>query len=289
MDVYPVPDASDTFSAAVFTNQLAFAGISYVKSDAHIARRTERNITLHPACYYKIAYQLSGKTSIKQDGKTCLLHPGMLTLYDTTRPYELTFIEQSESYVALIPQSEVAIDPALVKRITARAIVESSTATICFIALLEQLSIERLSPGSATAFHLARSLTELLTVIILSEYSRLYTTDSPNEELLASLKRYARSHLSNPRLCINDIANAHYISSRTVQRLFRADHTTFTEWLRTERLTTARQRLFDSPEPITTIAYDCGFVSLSHFSRAFKDHFGVSARETRSQAAESHR
>jgi AraC-like DNA-binding protein len=37
--------------------------------------------------------------------------------------------------------------------------------------------------------------------------------------------------------------------------------------------------------PIGTLAYDCGFTTQAHFSRRFKDRYGVTPREYRVAAA----
>jgi AraC-like DNA-binding protein len=49
------------------------------------------------------------------------------------------------------------------------------------------------------------------------------------------------------------------------------------EWLREQRLQIARQRILTEPdESVTEIGHQCGFSSLSQFSTAYKERFGVS-------------
>lgn len=45
-------------------------------------------------------------------------------------------------------------------------------------------------------------------------------------------------------------------------------------WLRQQRLERARALLLSTPMQVSEVAFQCGFENLSHFSRAFKEHFG---------------
>lgn len=65
------------------------------------------------------------------------------------------------------------------------------------------------------------------------------------------------------------------VSLRTLQRHFTAHYKSSPgEWLRAYRMNAARERVC-SGEPIKAVAYDLGFKQLSHFSKVFKDVFGV--------------
>ena len=55
----------------------------------------------------------------------------------------------------------------------------------------------------------------------------------------------------------------------------------FGEYLRQMRLTYAENLLRSSQLPVTEVAYESGFGSLSYFSRCFRDQYGVSPQEYR--------
>ena len=68
------------------------------------------------------------------------------------------------------------------------------------------------------------------------------------------------------------------VSLRTLQRHFRNQYgLTVKEWIRTVRLEQARTRLMLG-EGVKQVAFDLNYKQLSHFSRAFKDRFGVPPR-----------
>src|SRR5687767_12371288 len=76
----------------------------------------------------------------------------------------------------------------------------------------------------------------------------------------------------------SDLASACGVSLRTLQRHFRKQyHVTVSEWLRTFRLRQAYERL-KTGETVKGVAYDLGYKQLSHFSRDFKNSYGVAPR-----------
>lgn len=88
-------------------------------------------------------------------------------------------------------------------------------------------------------------------------------------------------------LSVDAIAAAHRLTARYVQMLFEDEGTTFTSFVREQRLSRARTMLvsprFDHKR-IGEIAYDVGFNDLSYFVRAFRRQFGVSPGEARRNA-----
>lgn len=90
--------------------------------------------------------------------------------------------------------------------------------------------------------------------------------------------------LGDPALDITTIAQRHKISPRAIQLLFASEETTFTAYLRGQRLLRA-YRLLDDPEQnqvsIALIAEEAGFSDLSHFNRAFRARFAATPRDIR--------
>lgn len=66
------------------------------------------------------------------------------------------------------------------------------------------------------------------------------------------------------------------ISLRTLERHFQKNYgVTVSQWLRDLRLTRAYQNLLVG-KSVKEVAFDQGYKQVSHFSREFKNHFGVS-------------
>ncbi|HET7614712.1 MAG TPA: helix-turn-helix domain-containing protein [Gemmatimonadaceae bacterium] len=73
--------------------------------------------------------------------------------------------------------------------------------------------------------------------------------------------------------------------------LFESESTTFTEFVREERLTRARSKLLSprfAARRIAEIAYEVGFNDLSYFNRSFRRRFGHSPSEVREMRRSDH-
>ncbi|WP_328876245.1 helix-turn-helix transcriptional regulator [Streptomyces sp. NBC_00287] len=93
-----------------------------------------------------------------------------------------------------------------------------------------------------------------------------------------------RAHLAEHDLTAARIARAHHISVRYLYKMLAQSGITLGDWLRANRLEQCRREL-GHPQArsmtIEAIAHRWGFTSASHFSRVFKEAYGVSPREWR--------
>lgn len=104
---------------------------------------------------------------------------------------------------------------------------------------------------------------------------------------LASIKAWIQGRLGNPLLSVRDAAAAHRVSSRYVQMLFESEQSSFSSFVRAERLARAR-RWLTSPalagRSIASIALDAGFNDISYFNRAFRQAYGETPSDARRAA-----
>jgi AraC-like DNA-binding protein len=80
------------------------------------------------------------------------------------------------------------------------------------------------------------------------------------------------------------LARRHRVTPRYIQMLFADSGTTFTEFLRQQRLALAYRLLIDPTQAarnVADLAYAAGFNDLSHFNRVFRRRFGATPREIR--------
>jgi AraC-like DNA-binding protein len=101
------------------------------------------------------------------------------------------------------------------------------------------------------------------------------------------VKKEVRRHLQDPDFGIEAAARRQGITPRYIQRLFEAEGTTFSEFLRDSRLELAFDRLRRSApgeSSIAMLAYDCGFRDLSSFNRGFQRRYGASPSDIRADA-----
>ncbi len=106
---------------------------------------------------------------------------------------------------------------------------------------------------------------------------------------LRAVKADIMANLSGPGLAVGVIAARHGISPRYIRTLFESEQTSFTDFVREQRLRRA-YRLLSTPElkdrGIAAIAFDSGFGDLSYFNHSFRRRFGATPTDIRSQSKE---
>jgi AraC-like DNA-binding protein len=103
---------------------------------------------------------------------------------------------------------------------------------------------------------------------------------------LRAVKQDIARLLHQPDLSVATIAARHRCAPRSVQRLFEAEGTTFSEYVLAQRLARVREMLTDpcrGDEKIYAIAFDAGFNDPSYFHRSFRQHYGESPAALREE------
>lgn len=99
--------------------------------------------------------------------------------------------------------------------------------------------------------------------------------------------KYIRAHASDSTLCPRRVAEGCSISLSYLHEVFRAGGVPVEEAIFEERLEIARRLLIDPKNrcaSIQTVCYDAGFNDPAHFSRKFKQRFGMTPGEMRRAA-----
>jgi transcriptional regulator GlxA family with amidase domain len=98
-----------------------------------------------------------------------------------------------------------------------------------------------------------------------------------SDSKLDEVKRFIRGNLSDPELSVEAVAQANYLSVRSVHKLFAEIGETPAAWVREQRLREAKRILSDPAcgLSITEIAQRCGFSSIAQFSHIFRQTTGL--------------
>jgi len=101
------------------------------------------------------------------------------------------------------------------------------------------------------------------------------------------IRRFIESNLRDPELSVGAIAESMGVSSRYVHRVFAGENESILAYILRRRLEECARQL-NNPlwvgHTATKIAFEWGFGSTAHFSRAFKLHFGVTPNDYRKSA-----
>jgi AraC-like DNA-binding protein len=105
-----------------------------------------------------------------------------------------------------------------------------------------------------------------------------------SDPLLRRIQNYIELNLDDPELSLSEVAKAHGISVRYVNKLFEREGISTAKWIRLRRLERCRgdiESLSTRSQSISQIAYAHGFGDISTFNRAFKKQYGVAPKALR--------
>ncbi|MCE0523888.1 MAG: helix-turn-helix domain-containing protein [Methylacidiphilales bacterium] len=117
----------------------------------------------------------------------------------------------------------------------------------------------------------------------LSVMANQILVEGRNEEspMITRAKRYIGEHQAES-LSLDQMAKALNVSTFYFCKMFKkATGLTFTDYLARTRIERAKNLLLNPHVRISEVAYDCGFISLTHFNRIFKRVMGKSPTEYR--------
>jgi AraC-like DNA-binding protein len=104
------------------------------------------------------------------------------------------------------------------------------------------------------------------------------THDMRRGALVRRIRAFIDSHLGDPELTPAAVAAAHHISLRYLHKLFEPEGHGVAGLIRQRRLERCRQDLLDPAQvdrPVAGIAARWGFSSAAHFSRVFREAYGL--------------
>jgi AraC-like DNA-binding protein len=137
----------------------------------------------------------------------------------------------------------------------------------------------------ATASRLSETCLSLVTAALGDNLSDTFEGQSAARTALTfRAKAVIENNLHDHTLNTEKVAAMLGISPRYLQDLFQAEHTTVSDWIWVRRLEKSRRDLADplrARDSIAQIALACGFLDFGHFSRRYKEAFGMPPRQYR--------
>jgi AraC-like DNA-binding protein len=143
--------------------------------------------------------------------------------------------------------------------------------------------LNRISPASGNALRAA--VTTMAWDALREHLAGPVATLICRDVLSSRVKAFIEAHLGDPCLAIANIADACGVSVRSIHRAFALDPAgSVSRYIWDRRVRRCADALLDDKNAchrITEICLSWGFNSTSHFSRLFKEQFGVCPRTYR--------
>lgn len=252
-----------------------------------------RDNLLHTHDFHEMEIILSGSAVNSINGKSFPVGPGDVFIVGKGATHEISRVDQLELYnVGFRSQAMRSIGNDLLKLPGFRALFLMDQPTDPAIRRLklepsELKTVKRLLDEMYEEY--CRNLPGCQTVL-LGEFARLtvllsrnYSRDIPEKiiwQIASALAKMERDY-AEP-ISISDLAASVYLSERHFRRQFENIYQQSPKtYLQNIRLNAAMEFLRQKEMSVTDIALACGFSDCNHFSRVFRQRFGISPTEYR--------
>lgn len=272
--------SDQNFQGALQLQQWQSLSIARVESSAQtVERKIIRSDQDSPILMSLIEI---GTMGLCQNGREAILQSGQFAFYDSVKPYDLHFEDQSRQLVFMFPRQMFSERCINIDKLTALGFGHNHPLT--------QLHHN----FASSLFNLPHDLSSDLQSSVLNQYLDLvvsilsYSNEpshSQNTPMFAAIQRYILNHYQDSQFSIHQIAAAFRMSPRYVSKIFQKNNTTVGKFLLDTRLNHAKKLILITPlhqHKIGEIAFMSGFNDVSYFSREFKKKFKLSPSEYKS-------
>ncbi len=307
------PDRQAPMHGRLEAGTLGDLHVARVVSSPQRVERTRERAAQDGEPFILMSVQLRGRTIVRQGGSEADLSPGCIAFYDTARPYTLTLPSDFDQIVLHLPRQLIQASVPRGLDHMARRLNASDPFAQTILALAPQLLRMLGSAREAMAQRTAAAAMELIALALdsLDESSdvvapslrsaghassvhgdaKVHATTTPHsapgfaaDALVWRTRELIGRQLDDTALSPARLASQVHVSLRRLQEVFQNQGTTLSDCIWDARLEFARGLLANlghSRESVSTIAYRAGFSDVAHFSRRFRQQFGVSPREYR--------
>jgi AraC-like DNA-binding protein len=233
-----------------------------------------------------VVLQLTGVSHIDQGMRSCVLTAGDLSVTDGIYPFQQQISYASELMLLQLPrESAVGRYPALLQS-SAQAHPACQPAAALVRGALEAAFRTAVRLSAAQRDRLCHALFALATLLSDDHVAPASGDHYRQQSALTQIEE----HLGESTFSARFLASRVGLSRRRLDEVFvKSFGRPVTAYIWERRLERAKHMLHDGcylGQTITEIAFSVGFENTSHFSRAFKNRFGTSPSEWRSQATE---
>ncbi|BBD01503.1 hypothetical protein YGS_C1P2758 [Sphingobium sp. YG1] len=282
---------SGSFSGAFSSKDLLDTRFSRVAADRHYVSRERAAISRDASEHVLLSMLLEGEVTISQGDREARLVKGDIAIYDTTQPHRFVVTQPFAQVLVRLRRSEVIERVGHLNDLTARKLSSSRGMGLLISNLLHDVDyqLDHISAGAM------RVVNTSMLDLICSGFGEIRTESHAHlrehqYRLMMRILAFVDQHLCDSELNCAVVATHFRISERYLRKLFSEGERSLSERIWHQRLEEAKRRLSAQGafnKSITSVAFECGFKDTAHFSRAFKDKYGMTPREHRQRAVAS--
>jgi len=236
-----------------------------------------------------VVFQVKGHAQFEQHGRTVLLSPGEWSISDTRFASRVSFAGDGvEQLLLMVPDAQLQGIP-IQDDFTARTFSSEKGMGKLLYEFLNTSFAELPNLSEQSERNVTATIRQLLACSLLELLGDQPST-SFREALHLRARAYIVQNVRDPGLNVGQIANALHCSKRYLHMVFANKGSTVDESIWRLRLGGCKSDLQNpalAGRSLTEIAFSWGFNNYPHFSRKFRDEFGVPPRSVRAGMAKS--
>jgi len=277
------------FQATVHAKGIGDSVVSHFDiTDCEVTRR-KADIASSDTDDLFVGLQLDGTVEGAAGDHEDVLKPGDVWILDPNTPFQHK-ITKCKHISWKVPRSLVERRLGSAKHLTMRTLRAEDPATQLLAAMLKSLPARAKALNGIDAADIMDQALDLLTLACVGDEHhaaalQTYARHAARFKLIATIE----AHLFDARLKPTEIAEQAGITARYANKILAAENTSLERRIFERRLARTRAVLgnpvFDF-RSLSEIARSHGFTSLSHFSRRFKEQYGVTPSEYRRERQE---
>jgi AraC family transcriptional regulator, positive regulator of tynA and feaB len=257
-------------------NICGFDAVDLSCSNTDRIERTQHDARSDGMEHFYALIPLVGRSTVIQNDHIAEVGAGDISLIDSTRPVKYVCNNTPGRWLSLhLPRqsliSHLGFEP--------QAGSSRRGGTVA-ARLFNQLATDAVNDSSGSyppEPYMQQALYDLLGALFAGADSAPFR--SHTDKLFTRVRRIIKSRFTDPDLGPFEVAAEAGISLRYLQKLFTSRGATCSHFIQSLRLDHAAQLVrrrtsMKSPQPLSEIAYTCGFRDYTNFARAFRRRFG---------------
>lgn len=256
-----------------------------IAGDEHFIERTPHLLRQREKDSAFLTVILDGKIFVNRAGQCLVAQKGDVVLYDTNQPYMHGFPTAARQVIFELPGHDFR---ARFRDWSLRGLLHFAGATnpSRIIPMALQDVLQRAQTSNWVEGKTGALLEKQVWDVMETAYSltKGATRSAYHAQMLQRVRKHIADNLGDPDLSPATIAETMGIGLRQLNRLFEGETCSLMAHIQSKRLEGARLDLMQPgacPASISDICYKWGFKSLSHFSRSFREQFGISPSQCR--------
>jgi AraC-like DNA-binding protein len=262
-------------AAAAVKIQCGVAVINH-EGESYRFERTRRDVRLADTDWYCASYQVAARCTVTQNEHTVQLAAGDVGLLDGARP-STRISENGAQWLSIyLPRQSLISHLGFEPDACLRGRRETLSARVLSQLVLEGIEEEE-TQAARSGPHMRLALYDLVGALFAP--SEPWVGSRHSDTLFKRIRGIIEDSFADPNFGPNEVAAETGISLRYLQKLFTERGSTCSEFIYSLRLDHAarlvnRRASLGTNQPLSEIAYACGFHDYTHFARKFRHRFG---------------